>query len=431
MAAQAVDFTISGHVNRAIFINDSDASTSGKVRDNASSGTRIRAKGTSEMMDGGTAGVLLEYAAGGSLALRYAEVWFAGDYGKVSIGQGDQGGEGSVWKNNAAIWTGFGQDSDGVASNYYSSLDGGSGRNERLRYDTPAVGPVSAAISVGNGDEVSAGVSVSQSFGGTSFAAGIGAVHNVSNATGTHKQQETISGSAGVSLAGGISISGAWGVGSNWAGAAAVAEIPAHFRSVNVMKVVELDSDNLNPGKEELNFDAHMGNLRERIHAGAAEGADAATVADGELAKKLKAELFDMLDDQTAAGMDNLGCNPATDPGVAKPGGAPTMPPDAMCGMRMYPATPGTPAQTVDPSFFQVAVSYAFGDTSVGASWYQSNDLYHDGSKMTAVGLGVDHKLPKLGTNVYAAAQNYNWDDATAGADDDATVVMIGARVMF
>ena len=97
----------------------------------------------------------------------------------------------------------------------------------------------------------------------------------------------------------------------------------------------------------------------------------------------------------------------------------------------MYPATPGTPAVTVDPSFFQFAVSYAFGDTSVGASWYQSNDLYNDGSKMTAIGFGVDHNLPKIGTNVYAAAQNYNMDDAAAGVDDDATVVMIGARVKF
>ena len=111
MAAHAVDVTLSGHVNRALFITDSDASTGASVKDNGSSGTRIRVKGTGEMMDGGSAGVLLEYSAGSSLGLRYADVWFSGDYGKVSIGQGDQGGEGSVYKGGAAVLgTGHGQD---------------------------------------------------------------------------------------------------------------------------------------------------------------------------------------------------------------------------------------------------------------------------------------------------------------------------------
>jgi hypothetical protein len=387
------------------------------VKDNASSGTRIRVKGTGEMMDGGSAGVLLEYSAGSSLGLRYADVWFSGEYGKVSIGQGDQGGEGSVYKGGAAVLgTGHGQDTNGVASNYYTSLDGGAGRNERIRYDSPAVGPVSAAVSVGNGDQVSAGISLSQDFGGTSFSAGIGTVQWPGSKT-------TVSGSAGISLASGISISGAWGVGRDHAGAAAVAgmdAIPAHFRSVDVADATfELDSDDTSAGVETGNFDAHMTNLRRRIDAGAADDADADTVADGELAKALKRALF------AAAG----DCNPADDSVV---GGPEIMAPAATCGDRQYPATPavaGTPAQIVDPSFFQVAASYAFGDTSFGVSWYQSNDKYRDGSALTAIGVGVDHNLPKIGTNVYAAAQNYSVDDGSV--DADATVVMIGARVKF
>ena len=86
---------------------------------------------------------------------------------------------------------------------------------------------------------------------------------------------------------------------------------------------------------------------------------------------------------------------------------------------------------TTDPSFFQVAVSYAFGDTSVGVSWYQSSDKYNEGSELTAIGAGVDHNLPKLGTNVYAAVQNYAIEDDAAGMDMDTTVIMIGARVKF
>ena len=96
MAAQAVDMTVSGHINRSLFVTDSDqdSSTQAAVKDNGGSGTRIRVTGSGEMMDGGAAGVNLEYGATSSLGLRYAEVWFSGCYGKVSIGQGDQGGEG-------------------------------------------------------------------------------------------------------------------------------------------------------------------------------------------------------------------------------------------------------------------------------------------------------------------------------------------------
>ena len=248
MAAHAVDFTVSGHVNRALFITDRDdnpgtlvdeSGTKSKVRDNATSGTRIRVKGDSEMMEGGTAGVLLEYAAGGTLALRYAEVWFSGGYGKVSIGQGDQGGEGSSYNGAAAVWgTGHGQDNAGVTktalytsaaekakgavlgakANYYTSLDGGGGRNERLRYDTPAIGPFSAAVSVGNGDQVSAGIKLGQDFGGTTFKAGVGTIMHANDPM-TGADASTVSASAGVTLPSGISFSGAWGKGKDHLGA--------------------------------------------------------------------------------------------------------------------------------------------------------------------------------------------------------------------
>ena len=193
--------------------------------------------------------------------------------------------------------------------------------------------------------------------------------------------------------------------------------------------MVMLDSDADEVGVEDDNFDTHMDRLRARIAHGAATDADAAAKEDGELAKKLKRDLFDMLDDHDSAKKDNLGCNPAADPAVGI--GGPMEMVDPLCGDRMYPATAGKADQTVDPSFFQVAVSYAFGDTSVGVSWYQSNDKYNDGSQLVAIGAGVDHNLPKLGTNVYVALQNYSVEDDAASIDSDDTVVMIGARVKF
>ena len=210
MAAQAVDFSISGRVSRALVITDSDNSTSGQVGDWGSSGSRIRVSGSNEMMDGMTVGGNLEYAAGGALALRYADIYYSGAFGKISIGQGDQGGEGSVYSDKSGVsGIGHGQEKGAITTaDYFGSLDGGSGRNERIRYDTPSIGPVSAAISVGNDDQVSAGVTISQSFGDTAFGAKLGTIQSPG-------ENGTVSASAGIKLPAGVTVSGAWGTQEN------------------------------------------------------------------------------------------------------------------------------------------------------------------------------------------------------------------------
>ena len=428
MAAHAVDVTLSGHVNRALFITDSDdaSSTSGKVKDNGSSGTRIRVTGTGEMMDGGAAGVNLEYAAAGSLTLRYAEVYFSGDYGKVSIGQGDQGGEGSVYKGGAAVLgTGHGQDHNDVAKNYYTSLDGGAGRNERIRYDSPSVGPVSAAVSVGNGDQVSAGISLSQDFAGTSFAAGIGTVQWPGD-------KSTLSGSAGVTLASGISLSGAWGQGKDYAGMTipAVAAVPntpamdAQYMWVNTSNAgVDHDDDS---NTDALAWGTERDRLQTAIDTGNGAEASEQEIADGADAQMELMMLFTHLacDPEPMEEGTSIGDGMTADCTQALYAHST---PEMMDGSAAVAAMP----TTTDPSFFQVAVSYAFGDTSVGVSWYQANDMYNEDSELTAIGAGVDHNLPKLGTNVYAAVQNYSIEDDAAGRDSDDTVIMIGARIKF
>ena len=428
MAAHAVDVTLSGHVNRALFITDSDdaSSTSGTVKDNGSSGTRIRVTGTGEMMDGGIAGVNLEYAAAGSLTLRYAEVYFSGDYGKVSIGQGDQGGEGSVYKGGASVLgTGHGQDHNAVATNYYTSLDGGAGRNERIRYESPSVGPVSASVSVGNGDQVSAGISLSQDFGDTSFAAGIGTVQWPGD-------KSTLSGSAGVTLASGISLSGAWGQGKDHGGmtipaVAAVANtaaMDAQYMWVNTATAgIDHDDD---VDTEPLVWGAELTRLQGAINTGNGDEATEQQITDGAAAQMELMELFATFecDPEPMGDGTSIGNGMTTDCAQALYAHST---PEMMDGSAAVAAMP----TTTDPSFFQVAVSYAFGDTSVGVSWYQAKDMYNEGSGLTAIGAGVDHTLPKLGTNVYAAVQNYSIKDDAVGRDSDDTVVMIGVRVKF
>jgi predicted porin len=422
MAAQAVEVTLSGHVNRALFITDSDSGTKAYEGDNGSSGSRFRFTGSGEMMDGRSAGIKLEYGAGGDggagLSLRYADLNFAGEFGKVSIGHGDQAGESSVYNDKSGtIGIAHGQDFGGsTLSGYFGSLDGGGSRNGRIRYDTPAFGPVGVAVSIGNSDQVSAGITLSQEFGGTAFSAALGTLMHPGDAN-------TVSASAGVKLPSGITFSGTWGNANDMAGAAgtaAVAAIPEHFRSVDIAAEYALDSDAGTALVENGNFDLHMGNLRDRIDLGKTEGADAVAIEDGEAAKGLKRDLFAMAAD----------CNPAADDGVDL--GGPANETDPMCGERMYPAMDGsaaTPDHVVDPSFFQATLGYVLGDTSVAVSWWQTSDFQRAGSDGTAIGIGVNHNLPKIGANVYAAAQNYAVNDGATDTDD--TVVMIGTRIKF
>ncbi len=469
MAAQAVDVTLSGHVNRALLITDTDSTTTSSVGDNGSSGTRIRLTGSGEMMEGQSAGVNLEYGAGSSLSLRYAEVWFSGGFGKVSIGQGDQGGEGSVYSDKSGVFgIGHGQENAGVTKrvveggkyreraftivaedgteltggreveydeeeyNYYTSLDGGSSRNERIRYDTPSVGPFSVAVSVGNGDQVSAGIKLSQDFGGTEFSAALGTIQ-------WPGERSTVSGSAGVKLASGVTISGAWGKGKDHPGMTilpvdAVPAVPntpamdAVYRWVDTAADKDHDGDgDGNSPTPEQDWATSRNELQDDIDAGNADDATEQAMVDGQEAEAALRALFDVYE-----------CDPEPMADGSVLGDEMT----ANCTQVLFESsapeeTDGSPAvagiapmkTTTDPSFFQATIGYVFGDTSVGVSWYRASDTVNEGSELTAVGVGVNHNLPKIATNVYAAAQDYSIEDGTYESDD--TVIMIGARIKF
>ena len=360
-----MDFTISGHVNRALIVVDSDdnKSTKAGVRDNGSSGTRIRWTGSSEMMDGNSVGIQVEYGAGSSLSLRHANVYYAGEFGKATIGQGSEAGDGSAYRGSVTTFgIGHGQemgkDFGFSLADYFGSLDAG-GRTENIRYDTPAIGPVGAAVSVGNDDRISLAATLSTEFSGSSFNAMIASLREDNKANGD--AQETVGASFGVSMANGLGISGAWAKGDNYGGSKATA----------------------------------------------------GTASDG--------------------------CIPADDGPVVVPnaeneGGCPS---DHSLGLYFKKGDePKAATHPTDPSFFQAGIAYSFGDTTVSASWYSSEDFANEGSDGTALGIGVNHNMPKVGAQVYAAVQGYSAEDEKAERagkplDADETVFVVGTRVRF
>ena len=214
MAAQAVDFSISGHVNRALFVHDTDGGTQASVEDNGGSSTRIRANGSAEMMDGRTVGIQIEYQAVGSgLGIRHANVQYGGDFGRITIGQGSEAGDGSAYSDTTGVFgIGHGAGSPGSfkMGKYFGSLDAGT-RGNMVRYDTPDIGLASVAVSLGNNDRVSARVKLSTDMGGTTIGAQLAILREDGHKNGVSK--ETTGASFGLTMESGLTLSGRLGQG--------------------------------------------------------------------------------------------------------------------------------------------------------------------------------------------------------------------------
>ena len=192
--AQAVEFSISGQVNRLIMSVDNGEEDGIVHADNSVSGTRVRLEGMGEMDNGTqvglhyetqlqsnpsdkiTAGSLDSDGIGGDVgdgdhfSTRFATVWFKGNFGKVTLGQGSGAADGTaeVDKSGTTVIQYVGSSNDLLGSMEYGgsgvtvggarAFFDGLGRNDNLRYDA-STGDLSFAASIGNGDktELSAG----------------------------------------------------------------------------------------------------------------------------------------------------------------------------------------------------------------------------------------------------------------------------------
>jgi predicted porin len=218
MGAQAVKYKLSGQVNRAVVYNDDGIGSDVQFVDNNISGTRWRLQGSEEIGDGMMTGFNWEWqnssnrstsagikspGTGDIQEMRKAEVWFSGAWGRLSVGQGDGAGNGATevdlsdtWNvtysgrasfSNAVAWrTGAGGTISGVDSitgtpivslrhsDTFNQFDA-FGRYDRVRYDTPSLGPVSVGASVGQDDRwevagrINSGVAGGQLSGGVFY----------------------------------------------------------------------------------------------------------------------------------------------------------------------------------------------------------------------------------------------------------------------
>ena len=208
MTAQALDVSVSGHVNRMIRYADDGHDSDVQHLDTTASRSRWRMTAEGELDSGITAGARIESGfasnrtsqvgthhtedVGPDPDFRFSYIYMSGNFGKVTLGHAPIAGNGAMWNSHNGAWAGAEYSSAEVASGVMlRTSDGGQlgesgtslwsafgsvtrSRGNILRYDTPSIGPVSLAGSIGNAeDDWSLGASLSQDVGGSSLIAGM------------------------------------------------------------------------------------------------------------------------------------------------------------------------------------------------------------------------------------------------------------------
>lgn len=192
---QALDAEVSGFVNRAFMSADDGEDSRTAFVDNTTANSRFRFTGTQEVTPDMRAGVFVEFAipSNNSSAVsiqnpstpfdvneRHIDAFIEGDFGKVSLGQGDGAGNGAMEVDQSGTFIagysaadlvgggvafrdadtgtiavdGNGDPIDTIGATY-SNFDFYS-RHDRVRYDTPTIGPgvtLSASFGTANGEE--------------------------------------------------------------------------------------------------------------------------------------------------------------------------------------------------------------------------------------------------------------------------------------
>ena len=247
MAAQALDVSVSGHVNRAIRFADNGADSDVQHVDGSASKSRFRFTAEGEVMAGLTAGAHIEVGfasnPGGGMDVEQADrgagtkktdsggdthmvnqvdarhslLYLSGDFGKITLGNAPSAGNGVMWTSHNGAWMGteYSPDTnsglgvmmtDGMASGYsvfsfFPSVN--TARMNTLRYDTPSIGPISLSASIqkdsADGHDWHFGASLSHDVGAANVIAGL------------LYEEDVLGIAGGIAFANGTSVNAAWG----------------------------------------------------------------------------------------------------------------------------------------------------------------------------------------------------------------------------
>lgn len=242
-SVHAIEAKISGQVNRALMIADDGVDSESYYVDNGTSGTRFRFTGSADVMSGLKAGLVweMQYQSNASdsvsqgsrnstpsLNERHQHVYFQGAFGTFSLGQGDGAANGAMEVDLSGTtlvnYAGNGdlggaivyRDSTGALTansigGSYSQQDFES-RYDRMRYDSPKLGPVQASASrgsKGNSDVNELAVWVNTDLGGAGkLSAAVG--YSSEDTTTIGFDNDTIGGSVSWLASFGLNVTAAY-----------------------------------------------------------------------------------------------------------------------------------------------------------------------------------------------------------------------------
>lgn len=249
--ANAMDFKVSGQVDKAISYADNGKQSDYAFVDNNGSNTRFRFTGAQKLENGYTAGFKYEIGldnyksdsfdigknAGGTTKtdLRHASVYLNGDFGQVSLGKGFGAADYTITMDlSGTDWLGGGimaADyaggltfvSDTAVSNYTvgNSLNylNALGRQNRLRYDSPSFGGVVFSGSADNGRAYEMAARYKGKIGDNKLIAGLGYANSQRlgsttsqlDASGTTNRKTTYDFSASMLMPTGLNFTVAYG----------------------------------------------------------------------------------------------------------------------------------------------------------------------------------------------------------------------------
>jgi len=203
-----VDVNLYGHLNRGILWSDNGDASKVYFVDNNNSMSRLGLNASVSPSDNFTVGGKIEYgirtnssgdvnqlnsngATSNTWLLRHADVFFSGTtWGKIFLGHGSSASDGTaevdlsgtsvVAYSDMEALSGGQLWYDGLSNslsslqvkNVFSNMDG-LGRDDRLRYDTPAFAGFTFSTSAVSGDAYDAAIKYSRAFGDTKVAAAI------------------------------------------------------------------------------------------------------------------------------------------------------------------------------------------------------------------------------------------------------------------
>ena len=202
----AMEFKVSGQLDRAFTVADNGNETDYASVDNIGSNSRFRFTGNEKMANGMNVGFIYEMSVvqfgstefdigknsgGGDVNLdtRKIDIYLEGDFGKVSFGKGDGAGyyanmmdySGTLYYGGGAWYTLYSSGISFVDDNgnqlykigQTNSVFNAVGRQERIRYDSPSIGGLVLSTSLDNGNAYELAARYHVDFPGAKLASGL------------------------------------------------------------------------------------------------------------------------------------------------------------------------------------------------------------------------------------------------------------------